>query len=703
MKNILTIAGSDSSGGAGIQGDIKTISAHNHHALSVVTAVTAQNTTQITSIFPVDNVADQLDALSSDIQIDGIKIGMLNSEKNVTEVIRFIEEFAMPKQIPIVLDPLMLSTTKKSLVSNAALSLIENRLLSLVTVSTPNLAEAEYLSGKKINSLDHVKEAAEIIYMKTGVAVLIKGGHFESDFSVDLLFDGNTFQSFSQKRLNVENAHGTGCCLSSSIVCHLANKKDLTNSIALAKRFVTMAINHGYSIGKGEGPVDPLIHFITNFVTMNDVANTCIAVGGRPMMAEAIEEMSDVVPINNGLVINLGTLSKSRLEVMMTALNFINIENQHVLLDPVGCGSSYFRLKAAKEILSTGKVSILKMNPREAMALLDDAEINAYGVDSDEMDLNFKKELAMELLARYSIWNKNLIAVITGDSDIVAYKNETHAITGGTSMQKKITGTGCMLNAIIMTFVAKSISPVNAVISALKQMNKASLMATRKLKNKKHTMTYKELLINELSFSHKDVYLITDEKLDFSSQLLPKTIEALKMGVTILQYRSKNKSATVKFEEATKLRKITEKYGVIFIINDDINLAKLTAADGVHLGADDESVKKARTVLGDYAIIGATAKTVDQAMEAEKHGADYLGVGALYASPTKADAIPVSLNLLDKIRQSVDIPIYGIGGIRQQNLTKEIVKTIDGVALVSAVYSGEKDELKNIINKLGQI
>ncbi len=700
MKNILSIAASDSSGGAGVQGDLKTITAHRAHALSVVTAITAQNTTEITSIFPVGNVSDQLLALKKDIRIDAIKIGMLYTDKNVHDVIRFIEEFAEANRIPIVLDPLMFSTTKKALVSEEAQRSIENKLIPLVSLVTPNLLEAEYLSGIAIDSKEAMVEAVTIIYDRIKTPVLIKGGHLNGKFAIDVLYNGEEVKSFHNERVIVENTHGTGCCLSSSIACHLANGNNLAEAVTLGKAFVTMALSHGYSIGKGEGPVDPLIHFITNFVTMNDVANTCIASGGRPLMAEAIEEMKDIVPVNNGLVINLGTLSKSRLELMMTALNFINPETQHVLLDPVGCSSSTFRLKAAKEIFLTGKISILKMNPREAMALLNENEISDYGVDSDEIDSLEKERLAIKLLERYSRWNEKLIVIITGKVDIIASKEGTHTINGGTQMQKKITGTGCMLNAVVMTFVAKSSNPTNAVVNAVKHMNNASKKATKKLKNKKYIMSYKELLINELSYLNKDIYLITDEKLDFNNELIPRSIKAFELGITTLQYRAKNKSDIERYDEAMRLREITTQYGIIFIVNDDIKLAQVVKADGVHLGKDDGSIKLARIILGDQAIIGATAKTVEQAIEAEKFGADYLGVGAINPSPTKPEAIPLSLEDLKNIRRSVNIPLYGIGGIRHSNLTQKIIDCIDGVAVVSAVYEGEEEEIKKILNAL---
>lgn len=696
MIHVLSIAGSDSSGGAGIQGDIKTITAHGCHALSAITAITAQNTKEISSIVYVPNLKEQLETIASDIAIDSIKIGMLGSKDQVKTVIKFIKKINKEKQIPIVIDPLIFSTTGKRLIDKDGLKLLVSQLLKLTSLVTPNRVEAEYLSGIEIKDLKSAKKACRLIVEKYRVEVLLKGGHLvtKDKQSTDIYYNGVEFRTYKSRRLKAKHTHGTGCCLSSAIACQLALKRPMKDAIALGKSFVTLAIKYGYSIGEGEGPVNPLIHFITNFVTMNDVANTCLASGGRPMMAEALEEMEEVAPKSKGLVINIGTMNTNRREVIFAALRAIDPSKQKVLLDPVGCASSTFRLESALAILKTGKIHILKVNVAEGLALLSENNKSDYGVDSCDLEKEAKIQLAKDLVGAFEPSNLDLIVVVTGELDVVASKHKHQSFEGGTYMQQKITGTGCMLNAVLMTYASEAIDLFKAVSKAIKHMNLASERATLRLQNKAYLMIYKDLLIDEISVAKKQIYLITDEKLDFEKELLPKTEEALKAGVELLQYRVKDKSESEKFSEATTLRALTNKYGVTFIINDDIELTKRVKADGVHLGIEDQSIAIAREILGEKFLIGATAKTVEQGKTAFEQGANYLGVGAINPSPTKPEAIAVSIKLLKQITKQVNIPVYGIGGIRSNNLTTEQMDAISGVAVVSAVYSGGTGEIE---------
>lgn len=714
MIHVLSIAGSDSSGGAGIQGDIKTITAHGAHALTAITAITAQNTREITSVSYVNNLSEQLEAIATDIKIDSIKIGMLGTQVNIKSVVKFLKSYQKVDKVPIVLDPVILSTTGRRLIEKKALKELDE-LLKLVTIVTPNRLEAEYLSGMKINGIKTGKKACMKIYKKHGCQVLLKGGHLgeKSTKATDIFYNGEEFRTYKSTRLKAQHTHGTGCCLSSAIACQLGLKRPIEDAVSLGKTFVTLAIKYGYPIGEGEGPVNPLIHFITNYVTMNDVASTCLASGGRPMMAEALEEMEEVVPKSKGLVINLGTMNNSRREVMFAALSAINT-NQKVLLDPVGCATSTYRLQSAEAILKTGKINVLKVNPIEGMALLGNNQedkfsrdeylsANDHGVDSPEIIKSDKLTLAKDLVNKFDQSNPGIIVVITGDIDLVASKNESQSFEGGTYMQGKITGTGCMLNAVIMTYISEAKDLFKATVKAIKHMNAASERATMRLQDKAYIMIYKDLLIDEISAYKKKIYLITDEKLDFISELVPKTEEALKAGVELLQYRVKHKSYEVKYSEALILKSMCDQYGVTFIINDDVDLAKQVKADGVHLGIQDQSVAKARDILGEKYLIGATAKTVGQAKEAYSQGADYLGVGAINPSPTKPEAIPVSVKLLKEITEQVNIPVYGIGGIRANNLTTEQMDVINGVAVVSAVYIGGTGEIQAIQEMLRKV
>lgn len=254
MKKVLTIAGSDCSGGAGIQADIKTITAHKLYAMSVITALTAQNTT---GVFGVSEcyaafVAKQLDCVFSDIRPDAVKVGMV-SNKEIIEVIA--DKLAEYKALNVVIDPVMISTSGSRLMSEDAIDALVNRLLPLGKVITPNIPEAEVLSGMSIASKEDMQLAGEIICNKVNCAVLIKGGHSIND-ATDLLVSAGKRTWFYGKRVDNPNTHGTGCTLSSAIACNLAEDHTLEDSVRNAKAYLTGALNAQLNLGKGSGPLN---------------------------------------------------------------------------------------------------------------------------------------------------------------------------------------------------------------------------------------------------------------------------------------------------------------------------------------------------------------------------------------------------------------------------------------------------------------
>lgn len=254
MKKVLTIAGSDSSGGAGIQADIKTITAHKMYAMSAVTALTAQNTTGVYGIMdvPAEFVGKQLDCIFTDIIPDAVKIGMV-SNSGIIQVIA--DKLTQYNANNIVVDPVMVSTSGSKLLSGEAIDALINKLLPLGTVITPNIPEAEVLSGLVIRTQDDMIKAAEHIAKRYSGAVLVKGGHLVSD-AVDLLYTGGKPQWFRAERVNNPNTHGTGCTLSSAIACNLADGKSLEESIRCAKEYLTGALKAMLDLGKGSGPLD---------------------------------------------------------------------------------------------------------------------------------------------------------------------------------------------------------------------------------------------------------------------------------------------------------------------------------------------------------------------------------------------------------------------------------------------------------------
>lgn len=254
MKNALTIAGSDSCGGAGIQADLKTFAANGVYGMSVVTAVTAQNTTGVFAVEDVstDLIASQITAVFDDIEVHSVKIGMLSSADAIKTVSLMLSKYS-PKNI--VLDPVMISKSGFSLLKPDSIDALLDNLLPLAMIITPNIPEAEVLSSIKIQSVADMRQAALKIFEKGPRFVLVKGGHLESD-PVDLLFDGTTYIYYKSKRIATKNTHGTGCTLSSAIAANLAKGVPIKESIALSKRYVYSAIRHSLDIGKGAGPTN---------------------------------------------------------------------------------------------------------------------------------------------------------------------------------------------------------------------------------------------------------------------------------------------------------------------------------------------------------------------------------------------------------------------------------------------------------------
>ncbi len=255
MKRILTIAGSDSGGGAGIQADLKTITLLGGYGTSVITALTAQNTIGVQAIheIPARFVGRQIDSILSDIGADAIKTGMLASKEIVETVSRKIRHY----QIKIVVvDPVMVSKSGAFLLRKDARNTLVKALLPLAWVVTPNLMEASALTGLKVNSLDGMKKAAQFIYKLGPRFVVIKGGHLKG-MPLDLLYDGKVFNEIEGPRVNSRNSHGTGCTFASAMATFLANGDDLLEAVQRAKVFITMSIESGLPLGKGTGPTNP--------------------------------------------------------------------------------------------------------------------------------------------------------------------------------------------------------------------------------------------------------------------------------------------------------------------------------------------------------------------------------------------------------------------------------------------------------------
>ena len=258
MKKVLTIAGSDSSGGAGIQADLKTFSAHGVYGMSVITAVTAQNTQGVFAVEDIskDVIAKQIEAIFDDIEVDGVKIGMVSQVQTIEVIAEQLRRYS-PQTI--VLDPVMVSKSGFHLLNPLAESTLIKELLPMAMIVTPNIPEAEVMTKMSIRTLKQMEEAAKAIYQMGAKNVLLKGGHLEKE-STDILYDGQEFSYFSSPRIATKNTHGTGCTLSSAITSNLALGYTLYEAVLRAKEYITIAIQHSLSIGKGVGPTH---HFYT--------------------------------------------------------------------------------------------------------------------------------------------------------------------------------------------------------------------------------------------------------------------------------------------------------------------------------------------------------------------------------------------------------------------------------------------------------
>jgi hydroxymethylpyrimidine/phosphomethylpyrimidine kinase len=253
MKQVLTIAGSDSGGGAGIQADLKAMSANGVFGMSVITSITAQNTKGVTAVYdlPVSIIDAQLDAIFDDFDVAAVKTGMLSSSAIVEAVSRKLMQY---KVTNLVVDPVMIAKSGHALLQTDAVERVKSTLIPLALVVTPNIAEAERLSGVSVRSIPDARQAAKIIQKLGCRHVLIKGGHLLAERATDLLYDGRFFTVFKGEFIDTPHTHGTGCTYASAIAAHLARGKAVPDAVQAAKAYITEAIRHSLAIGHGKGP-----------------------------------------------------------------------------------------------------------------------------------------------------------------------------------------------------------------------------------------------------------------------------------------------------------------------------------------------------------------------------------------------------------------------------------------------------------------
>jgi hydroxymethylpyrimidine/phosphomethylpyrimidine kinase len=254
MKKVLTIAGSDSCGGAGIQADLKTFSAHGVYGMSVITAVTAQNTQGVLAVQDISKemILKQIQAVFDDIEVDALKIGMVSQIETINAIAESLKRYQAKN---VVLDPVMISKSGFNLLIPEAMEALIKKLIPLSTIVTPNIHEAVAITGIDVKDIEDMEKVAKLIFNMGPKNVLIKGGHLEED-ATDVLYDGNKITHFKSHRIDTKNTHGTGCTLSSAIASNLALGYDVVESVSKAKEYITMAISHSLEIGKGVGPTN---------------------------------------------------------------------------------------------------------------------------------------------------------------------------------------------------------------------------------------------------------------------------------------------------------------------------------------------------------------------------------------------------------------------------------------------------------------
>ncbi|MGF1489630.1 MAG: bifunctional hydroxymethylpyrimidine kinase/phosphomethylpyrimidine kinase [Prochloraceae cyanobacterium] len=254
-KIAMTIAGSDSGGGAGIQADLRTFAFHCVHGTSAITCVTAQNTVGVDRVVPIapEAVVAQIEAVAEDISIGATKTGMLFDREIILAVARSIQKLNLK---PLVVDPVMVSRAGATLLDDRAITSLQKDLIPLATIVTPNLYEAQILSNLSIKNLEDMQAAAKKIYQQGAAAVLIKGGAMLDDLrGVDVFFDGGDFTVLCTETVDTVHTHGTGCSLSAAIAANLSLGKDLLRSVEAAKNYVTTALKYSLNIGRGTGPI----------------------------------------------------------------------------------------------------------------------------------------------------------------------------------------------------------------------------------------------------------------------------------------------------------------------------------------------------------------------------------------------------------------------------------------------------------------
>lgn len=473
---------------------------------------------------------------------------------------------------------------------------------------------------------------------------------------------------------------------------------------------------------------EPVVQAITNFVTVNDCANIILAAGASPTMAHEVEEVAEVASVVQALVMNMGTMED--VKAMLVAGKAANAAGVPVVLDPVAVGATTLRRNGGKALLEQVKFAVIRGNTSEIkhLALGSGA---TRGVDAAEEDkITEKNYKRFARMARDLARRTGAVIAISGVIDIVASAERVYALRNGDAMMSRITGSGCMLTALLGAFCGGNPNQIlEAAVCAVTLMGVSGEIARQKTDAQGGgTLTFRTHLVDQISLldaktlaqyakieeiflpeeatkESMKLYAITDRTWLGQRTLYDVTEEVLAAGATFLQIREKELDHDAFLAEAKELAALAKRYHVPFVVNDDIDIAIASGADGVHVGQSDIVGKDVRAMIGPDRILGISANTVETAVRAQESGADYIGVGAVFHTDTKKDAQSLSNAELLAICKAVDIPVVAIGGISEENVMQLKGSGVDGISVISAIYSKKHpgEATKRLLRKVEEM
>lgn len=448
----------------------------------------------------------------------------------------------------------------------------------------------------------------------------------------------------------------------------------------------------------------PLIEQVTNYVTINDCANVTLAIGASPVMGDGFEEVDQMTMISDALVINYGVINGASLKTMIKAGKTANKHNIGIVLDPVGVGATQFRNEAIVDLLTQVHPTIIKGNASEIMSL-SGMNTKSKGVDSSADSLE-AIDAALKVARDH-----RCVCAVTGRIDIITDGRYIVKIYNESDLLSYITGTGCMITSLAASFLGGGASPLVSAVGGILAMSIAGEEAAiRENEENNGIASYREDVMNNIykfnQYSIRDLanievekveykyplYLVTDEKACKGKDFYESVEASIRGGAKIVQLREKNMDTRDFFKRALKLKEICHKHGVDFVINDRLDIAIAVDADGVHLGQSDMPIQKAKEILGHKKIIGISAKNMEEALEAQKYGADYIGVGAIFVTDTKKDSGLVDLETLKEMTDQINIPVLAIGGIGLGKLGYLKDTGIDGICVISDILGSDDPE-----------